>query len=70
MIYWNVESHMTRKGWTTAYQLAKHAGISRPGALRVLSGHPVERIDTATLLALAKAFGVKDPLSLLEYRKE
>lgn len=70
MIFWRIESHMLAKGWSTAYQLSKRANISRPGALRVLSGHPVERVDTATLEALAKAFDVEhDPLSLLEYRR-
>lgn len=66
MIRWHLEPHMTRKGWTTAYQLAKETGISQPAAARVLSAHPVERIDTATLEALAKAFGVK-PWRLLDY---
>lgn len=57
---------MTRKGWGTAYELAKRAGISRPGALRVLSGAPVERIDVGVLESLAAAFGVK-PFALLEH---
>lgn len=70
MIYWKIESHMTRCSLTTAYALAKLAGISQPGAARVLNGAPVERIDAAVLLALAKAFGVRNPLSLLEYRDE
>lgn len=61
---------MTRKGWPTAYRLAAEAGISRPAASRLLSGDPVERIDTAMLLALAKAFGVRNPLTLLEFRVE
>lgn len=70
MIYWNVADHMARKGWTTAYRLAAEAGISQPGAHRILSGHPVERIDTAVLLALAHAFGVRNPLTLLEFRDD
>ncbi len=70
MIYWKVEPHMARRGIATAYALAKLAGISQPGAHRVLSGTPVERIDTAVLLSLAKAFGVRNPLTLLEYRDE
>lgn len=70
MIYWKVEPHMDRCGIGTAYALAKRAEISQPGAHRVLSGAPVERIDTAMLLALAKAFGVKNPLTLLESRPD
>lgn len=70
MIYWKVEPHMERHGVSTAYALAKLAGISQPGAHRVLNGAPVERIDTAMLLALAKAFGVRNPLTLLEFRDE
>lgn len=58
---------MLARGWTTAYQLAKHANISRPGALRLLSGHPVERIDVTTLEAVARALRVRNPLALLEY---
>lgn len=70
MIYWNLEAHMLARGFGTAYQLAKEAEISRPAALRVLSGAPVERIDTALLLALARAFRVRNPLALLEYRAD
>lgn len=70
MIYWNVAQHMARKGWITAYRLASEAGISQPGAHRILSGHPVERVDTAVLLAVARALGVRNPLTLLEFRDE
>lgn len=70
MIYWNIEALLLKHGVRTAYELAKRANISRPGALRVLSGHPVERIDVATLLAIAEAFDVDDPLSLLAYRRK
>jgi DNA-binding Xre family transcriptional regulator len=66
MIRWNLEPHMARKGWTTAYQLAKASGLSQPGAARVLLTDPVGRIDVPTLEALAKAFGVK-PWRLLDY---
>jgi DNA-binding Xre family transcriptional regulator len=66
MIRWNLEPHMARKGWNTPYRLAAEAGISQPAAARVLSAHPIERIDVATLEALAKAFGVK-PWRLLDY---
>lgn len=69
MIYWRVEPHMARRGWRTAYELAKRAGISRPGALRVLSGAPIERVDVAVLEALARALGVRNPLTLLEHRE-
>lgn len=57
---------MARKGWDTAYRLALETGISQPAAARVLSAHPVERIDVATLEKLAVAFRVK-PWALLEY---
>lgn len=70
MIYWKVEPHMRARGWTTAYQLAKAANISKPGAARVLSGHPVERIDANVLSAIATAFKVRNPLSLLEWRED
>ena len=70
MLYWRVEPYMLRKGWTTAYQLAKESGISRPGALRVLNGAPVERVDVAMLAAMARTFGVRNPLALLEWRDE
>lgn len=70
MIYWRIAPHMLARDWATAYRLSKEAGISRPTALRVLSGAPVERIDVALLLALAKAFHVRNPLALLEYRDE
>jgi DNA-binding Xre family transcriptional regulator len=66
MIRWNLSKHMARKGWTTAYQLAKETGISQPAAHRVLSSEPVGRIDVATLESLARAFRVK-PWALLEH---
>lgn len=66
MIRWDVTKHMTRKGWTTAYQLAKGAGISQPAAANVLSGAPLERIDVAALEKLARAFRVR-PWALLSY---
>lgn len=57
---------MARKGWTTAYQLARESGISQPAAARVLAGAPLERIDVATLESLARAFRVR-PWALLEH---
>lgn len=69
MIYWRLKAHMLGQGWGTAYELAKEAGISRPAAMRVLSGAPIERVDVALLDKLAAAFGVTDPLTLLEHRK-
>jgi transcriptional regulator with XRE-family HTH domain len=66
MIRWNVTKHMGRKGWTTAYQLAKGAGISQPAAANVLAGNPLERIDVLALEKLARAFRVK-PWALLDY---
>lgn len=66
MIRWDVAKYMGRKGWATAYQLAKGAGISQPTAASVLAGHALERIDVGALEKLAKAFRVK-PWSLLDY---
>lgn len=66
MIRWDITKHMDRKGWTTAYQLAKGAGISQPAAANVMSRAPLKRIDVAALQALAKAFRVK-PWLLLEW---
>lgn len=66
MIRWSVGRHMERKGWATAYQLAKGAGISQPAAANVLAGEPLRRIDVEALEKLARAFGVK-PWTLLEY---
>jgi transcriptional regulator with XRE-family HTH domain len=66
MIRWNVARHMAKRGWSTAYQLAKESGISQPAAARVLAGLPLDRIDVATLDALVRAFRVK-PWVLLEY---
>lgn len=66
MIRYAIATHMRRKGWTNAYQLAKGAGITQPLAARVIAGGPLERLDVATLEALARAFRVK-PWALLEY---
>lgn len=65
-IRWAVAEHMTRAGIENANQLAKKAGLSYPVASRILAGEDLERIDVATLEALAAAFGVK-PWTLLEH---
>ncbi len=68
-IYWNVRERAKAKGWANAHQFAIGAGISYPIAWRILtSDAPIERIETATLERLAKAFGLKTPWSLLEHR--
>jgi transcriptional regulator with XRE-family HTH domain len=68
MVRWNIETHMRKKGWTTAYQLAKETGISQPAAHRVLSGDELDRIDVGTLEALARAFGLRrDPWRLFDF---
>lgn len=69
MIRWDVGRHMDRKGWVTAYQLAKGAGISQPAAANVLAGRPLRRIDVPTLERLCRAFRVK-PAALLDYDPE
>ena len=70
MIHWNVAEHMTRKGWKNASQLAIGAGLTYPTASRVVKARRVEKIETATLETLAKAFGVKNPLTLLKHVAE
>lgn len=57
---------MERKGLANAYQLAAFAGLTKPTAARVLAGGPIDRIEVATLEALAVAFRVA-PWSLLVY---
>lgn len=69
MIRYRIAKHMARKGWTTAYQLAQGAGITQPAAHRVLASEPLQRIDVATLEALAEAFRVK-PWALLIYEPD
>lgn len=66
MITWNVAPLMARRGLANAYQLAAFAGLTKPTAARVLAGEPLERIEVATLEALARAFGVK-PWRLLTH---
>lgn len=69
MIRYNIGKYMDRKGWATAYQLAHGAGITQPAAHRVMAGEPLQRIEIATLEALARAFRVK-PWALLDYDAE
>lgn len=66
MIRWHIERHMARRGIANAYQLAAFAGLTKPTAARVVAGEPLDRIEVATLEALAKAFRVR-PWALLEY---
>lgn len=70
MLRWNVRAKARARGWTNAYQLAKGVGITQPLAARVLSDEPIERIDVATLETLTRAFRLKSPWSLLEYRAD
>lgn len=60
---------MKKRGWTNANQLADGAGLTKPAAYRVVAGEPLERIEVATLEALARAFKVK-PWALLEWTEE
>jgi hypothetical protein len=69
-IYWSVKAKALAKGWTNPYQLAKGAGITQPLAARVLAGDPIDRINVATLETLARAFNLKTPWALLDYRPE
>jgi len=59
---------MKAKGWTNANQLARGARLSYPVASRLLEGEPIERIDVATLEALASAFDCS-PWDLLDYKR-
>lgn len=61
---------MRKRGWANAYQLAEGAGIGYPTAWRIVSDKPVQRVDADTLRNLGRAFGVKNPLHLLEYVDE
>ena len=58
---------MRRAGYANAKQLADGAGIGYPAAWRIVNNKPVQAIHVSTLLLLAKAFRVKNPLTLLEY---
>lgn len=66
MIQYNLDKHMARHGLTNANQLREFAKLNVATAYSVLSGAPLQRIEVATLEALAKAFGVK-PWTLLEW---
>lgn len=70
MLRWNVKARASARGWKNPYQLAKGAGITQPLAARVLSDEPIERIDVATLESLTRAFRLKSPWSLLDYRPD
>jgi hypothetical protein len=70
MIIWNVKARAEAKGWKNPYQLAKGANITQPLAARVLSDEPIGRIDVATLEALARAFNLKTPWVLLDYKPD
>jgi hypothetical protein len=70
MIQWDIADHMARKGWKNASQLAIGAGLTYPTASRVVKANPVAKIETATLETLARAFGVRNPLSLLKHTPE
>lgn len=69
-IYWNVKARAAAKGWTNPYQLAKGAGITQPLAARLLADEPLDRISVDTLETLARAFHLRTPWPLLDYRGE
>jgi hypothetical protein len=70
MIRWDLATHLAAHRILNANQLALLARITYPVASRVLKaateGTAIERIDVATLEALASAFRVK-PLTLLRH---
>ena len=72
-IRWDVEGikeRAARKGWKNAHQFAIGAGLSAPAAARIFEGEPLDRIDVRTLERLARAFGLKAPWALLDYRPD
>ncbi len=60
---------MAKHGLTNANQLREFAKLTVPTAYNVLSGAPLQRIEVATLEALARAFKCK-PWTLLEYTED
>lgn len=72
-IRWNVRAiraQMKPHGLTNANQLHAFTGLTVPTAYNVLRDPPptLDRVETATLETLAKAFDV-EPWVLLSYRK-
>lgn len=70
MIRWNIAKHAARHRIPNAHQLAAFASLTLPVAYRVWSGARLDRIDIVTLEALTRAFKLKAPWSLLEFRDE
>lgn len=74
-LYWNqalIARHLKRKGATkiNGNQLSVLAKLKIPTAYKVLSGEPMEKLDVTTWRALAVAFELRNPLTLLEVRDE
>ena len=70
MLFWRLDviaHHMDRKGWTNARQLALGADIGYPAAWAIQQGAAIGKLDSGTLDALVRAFGLNDPWTLLRY---
>lgn len=68
MIRWNVarlRRYMARHGIQNPSQFAAFVGLTKPTAANVLSGEKVERIESATLEAVCRAFKVT-PSAVIE----
>lgn len=66
MIRFDVRAQARKHHVSNAHQLAAYAHLTLPVAYRVWSGEPLQRIEVATLEALATAFKCK-PWALLDW---
>ncbi len=72
MIQWDlnyIADEMRKRGATAANanQLRHLTGLTVATAYSVFSGAPLQRVDTATLETLMRAFGIEDEGLLLDY---
>lgn len=69
LVFWNVPEIarlMEREGLANANHLHAFAGLTIATAYNVVSGGALERIHIPTWRALVQAFGVTDPLTLID----
>lgn len=69
MVRWNIRNRAEALGCENPSQFAKKAGLTYPLARRLWDDPEIDRIDVATLQAVAKALKVRNPFKLLEYSK-
>lgn len=72
MLIWNrkvIDKLMADHGLANANMLHEFTGLTVPTAYNLLRGEPLKRVDVSTLDTLVRAFKVRHPLTLLEYRK-